>query len=232
MSGRTFAARRTAAALAIAGAGALLAGCLAPGTPSGWSSYTIKAGAHSAEVAHPADDPGPKAGWYPDGGARRTYQLTLTPTAEYVITNPAQPNDQLDWNKLPGFSDCGDFDLSQNGAMFGWRWRPDLSPARLELAAYANNDGTHLWSSQPLVTLSAADLAAKDPLTYDIRIDGNRYLFDISGTVAGRAVDVSDELPRACPTNPTSTGKWYAGFYFGGTSVSPQEIYAYVLEAG
>lgn len=222
--------RRRAAAIGIVGAVVLLAGCLAPGTPDGWSSYTIKVGAHSADVARPAGASGPKAGWYGNGGARRTYQLTLTPTAEYVLTNPTQPSDQFDWNKLPGFSDCGDFDLSQNGAMFGWRWRIDTTPERLELVAYANNDGTHLWSDQALVSLSSAELAAKDPLTYDIRIDGDRYLFDITGTVAGRAIDVSDELPRACPTNPTSTGKWYAGFYFGGTSVSPQEIYAYVLE--
>ena len=222
--------RRRAAAMGLVGATALLAGCLAPGTPDGWSSYTIEAGAHSAAVDRPAGAAGPKAGWYGNGGARRTYQLTLTPTAEYVLTEPTQPEDQFDWNKLPGFSDCGDIDLSQNGAMFGWRWRIDTTPKRLELVAYANNDGTHLWSDEALVSLSSAELAAKDPLTYDIRIDGDRYLFDISGTVAGRAIDVSDELPRACPTNPTSTGKWYAGFYFGGTSVSPQQIYAYVLE--
>jgi len=217
---------------AVAGVVAVLAlgGCLAPGTPAGWSSYTIEAGAHSAAVDRPSGVAGPKAGWVSPGGAGRAYDLTLNPTAEYVLTNPTEPADQFDWNKLPGFSDCGDFDLAQNGAMFGWRWRTDTSPKVLELVPYANAAGVHQYPEAALVTLSHADLAAKEPLHYAIQIDGASCRFAIDGTIRGRAIHVTATLPRSCPTNPTSTGKWFAGFYFGGTSVSPSQITAYVRE--
>ncbi|MCB0972333.1 MAG: hypothetical protein KDA97_12580, partial [Acidimicrobiales bacterium] len=61
--------RRRAAAMGLVGATALLAGCLAPGTPDGWSSYTIEAGAHSPAVDRPPRAARPKAGWYGNGGA-------------------------------------------------------------------------------------------------------------------------------------------------------------------
>jgi hypothetical protein len=207
-----------------------LASCLAPGTPSGWSSYTINPGAHEAQVDRASGSSGPRAGWSASGGASRTYQLTLGPSAQYVITAPAQPGDQLDWNKLPGFSDCGDLDLSRNGAMFGWRWRIDVGSPRLELVPYANANSVHQYPSQPLVTLSSAELALRQPLRYSVRIDGAVYRFRISGTIGGRVIDQQATLPRSCPSNPTSTGKWMSGFYFGGTSVSPSTIYAYVSE--
>lgn len=207
-----------------------LSGCLAPGTPAGWSSYTIEPGAHSAAVDRPTGVTGPKAGWVSPGGASRTFDLTLNTTAEYVLTEPTEPADQFDWNKLPGFSDCGDLDLARNGAMFGWRWRTDTSPRVLELVPYANANGVHQYPEAALVTLSHDDLVAKQPLRYSIAIDGSVYRFAIDGTVRGRPIHVTATLPRSCPTNPTSTGKWYAGFYFGGTSTAPSQIYAYVRE--
>ncbi|SDE21488.1 hypothetical protein [Rhodococcus tukisamuensis] len=222
--------RKTGIAAAVALAAVGLSGCLAPGTPPGWSSYTIERGAHSATVGRPAGVAGPLAGWVSPGGASRTYDFVLTPTAEYVLTAPTQPEDQFDWNKLPGFSDCGDIDLARNGAMFGWRWRTDTSPRVLELVPYANADGVHQYPDSALVTLSHDDLAANAPLRYSIQIDGSVYRFAIDGTIRGRDIHETATLPRSCPTNPTSTGKWYAGFYFGGTSTSPSQMYAYVRE--
>ncbi|MFC9790135.1 hypothetical protein [Rhodococcus sp. NPDC127528] len=207
-----------------------LSGCLAPGTPSGWSSYTIAQGAHSASVDRPAGATGPLAGWISPGGASRTYDFVLTPTAEYVLTSPTQPEDQFDWNKLPGFSDCGDFDLARNGAMFGWRWRTDTSPRVLELVPYANANGVHQYPDNALVTLSHDDLAASAPLRYSIQIDGSVYRFAIDGTVRDRVIHEAATLPRFCPASPADTGKWYSGFYFGGTSTSPSQMYAYVRE--
>lgn len=121
----------------------------------------------------------------------RDFRLKLNPSAVYVITRPTQPEDQLDWNKLPGFSDCGTLDLSANGAMFGWRWRLDLTPPVLEVTAYANNYSKHLWSASPLFTLSAADLASEEPLRYRVWIDGSRYQFAVSGTVRGRTISAA-----------------------------------------
>lgn len=215
--------------MAILASGAL-ASCLAPGTPSGWSSYTIRVGAHGAQVDRAPGSAGPLAGWRSPGGGYRSYRLTLGPSARYVLTSPTDAGDQLDWNKLPGFSDCGDVDLSRNGAMFGWRWRIDVATPRLELVPYANNDGAHTYPAQPLVTLSPAELALRQPLRYAIHIDGGVYHFRISGTIGGRVIDQRMDLPRSCPTNPISTGKWFSGLYFGGTSVSPSTIHAYVHE--
>ncbi|WP_430332816.1 hypothetical protein [Rhodococcus sp. ACT016] len=218
-----------AAAMVIATFG--LTGCRAPDTPAGWSSYTIEQGAHSASVYRPAGVAGPLAGWVSPGGTSRTYDLVLTPTAEYVLTSPTQPDDQFDWNKLPGFSDCGDFDLARNGAMFGWRWRIDTAPRVLELVPYANADGVHQYPESPLVTLAHDDLVAKEPLRYSIRIDGSSYRFAIDGTIRGREIHETATLPRFCPGGAAETGKWYSGFYFGGTSTAPSQMYAYVRES-
>ncbi|MGW0173998.1 hypothetical protein ACWDUM_09135 [Rhodococcus sp. NPDC003322] len=207
-----------------------LSGCLAPDTPPGWSSYTIEKGAHTAVVGRPAGVSGPLAGLVSPGGASRTYDFILTPTAEYVLTSPTQPEDQFDWNKLPGFSDCGDIDLARNGAMFGWRWRTDTAPRVLELVPYANADGVHQYPDVALVTLSHDDLAANEPLRYSIQIDGSVYRFAIDGTIRGREIHETATLSRSCPDNPTSTAKWFAGFYFGGTSTAPSKIYGYVRE--
>ncbi|MFC4604171.1 hypothetical protein [Rhodococcus kronopolitis] len=207
-----------------------LSACLAPGTPPGWSSYTIARGAHSASVDSPTGATGPLAGWISPSGASRTYDLVLTPTAEYVLTAPTQPEDQFDWNKLPGFSDCGDIDLARNGAMFGWRWRTDTTPRVLELVPYANADGVHQYPQNALATLSHDDLAALESLRYTIEIDGPVYRFAIDGTIRDRAVHESATLPRSCPTHPADAGRWYSGFYFGGTSTAPSQIHSYMRE--
>ena len=221
---------RAAAAAALAAGLLALAACAAPGTPAGWASYTIEPGAHGATIGRTTGAPAPRSGWISPGPRRRAYQLTLNATARYVLTQPTQPEDQFDWNKLPGFSDCEDFDLARNGAMFGWRWRVDTTPKRLELVPYANNDGVHLYPGEALVSLSEADLAAAQPLTYAVGIDGDLYRFSIRGTIRGRTVNATATLPRACPEISPTVGKWYAGLYFGGTSVAPSTIHAYVLE--
>ena len=222
--------RRLGVATSVIAVAAALSGFQDPDAPPGWSSYTIDQGKHGAIVGSPAGVAGPLAGWIGSGGASRTYDFVLTPSSEYVLTSPTQPEDQFDWNKLPGFSDCGDVDLARNGAMFGWRWRIDTSPHRLEVVSYANADGVHQYPDSALVTLSHDDLTAKEPLRYSIEIDGSVYRFFIDGTIRGRAVHESATLPRSCPTHPTNGGKWYAGFYFGGTSTAPSQIVGYIRE--
>lgn len=204
------------------------------GTPPphwGWARYTIPTGAHSATIAQNGASRSPLAGLSSVSG--RAYDFIFTPSAMYEITNPAQPGDQLDWNKLPGLSDCGQFDLAQDGFMFAWRWRLDLTPRVLELAHYANNAGTHLYPAAGIVTLDEADLLAEEPLKFELSIGGPgnaKYLFHISGTIRGRVIDVTGEHPRRCNTASTTSFKWAAGFYFGGTSTAPQTIVGYVRE--
>ncbi len=201
------------------------------GAHQGWARYTIPLGGHAATVALNGAPMAPLAGLSFATG--RSYEFIFTPSAQYVLTNPVQPDDQLDWNKLPGLSDCGQVDLAQDGFMFAWRWRLDLNPHVLELAHYANNAGTHLYPAQGLVTLDADDLAAEEPLRFDLSIGGagnSKYLFHLFGTIRGRAIDVTAEHPRRCASSSPGGYKWASGFYFGGTSTAPQPIIGYVQE--
>lgn len=202
----------------------------ATASTASWARYTLAPGAHAATLASGAAG-NPKAGFV-DGIAGRDYELAFDPSAVYTITQPAQPNDQLDWNKLPGLSDCGTLDLAADGAMFGWRWRLDTSPNVLEVTAYANDAGTHLTPPAPMITLDAADLASAAPLRYRLWMDGAVYRFTISGTMRGRAIDAATTLTRRCATTAPSSllVQWAAGFYFGGTSTAPSTITSRIFE--
>lgn len=192
-----------------------------PDAEPAWATYTIAPGDHEATLT------GDALAGFVDVEAR-DYQLAFDPSAAYVLTEPVEPEDQLDWNKLPGLSDCGAFDLSVEGVMFGWRWRIDLDPPRLEVTAYANASGVHQWPDEPLLTLSAAELAEAAPLRYQLGSDGADFTFAITGTIGGRDVDVATTLPRGCTDAEGS--RWAAGLYFGGTSVAPSTITARMLE--
>lgn len=180
-----------------------LAGCAADTPP--WPVYTIPAGAHDATLAGrlPHD---PIDGITQVTG--RDYEIELDASAAYDLGT----DDQADWNKLPGLSDCGKIDLSEDGVMIGWRWRTDLGA--VELAAYANDDGMHL--AQPLLTSA--------PATFHVRLwrEPDHYRIDVDGHTA--------TLPRACPEDPLDDIAWAAGFYFGGTSVAPHAITARIHE--
>lgn len=218
------------APLVCSGAGAP-AECLpaypTPAPGSGWSKYTIASGAHSAAVTRGSQATNPLAG-FTSVGARR-YHFLFDSTARYVLTNPTQPEDQFDWNKLPGISDCGGLDLSQNGWMFGWRWRTDLAPRRLEVTAYANNNGTHLTPPAPMLVLTEQQVVASVPLWFDLSVSPDRqsYQFRVTGPGSRTATAT---LPRQCPaTSPTGL-KWASGFYFGGTSTAPNAITGWINE--
>lgn len=211
----------------------VLAGCMpaypTPAPGPRWNRHVIAPGNHGASVVPGATAPAPLLGF--TRLSARTYHLIFDSTARYRITDPVEPEDQFDWNKLPGLSDCGTPDLAVNGFMFGWRWNLAAGPA-LELTAYANNDGTHLWSDEPLLTLTRAQVDARRPIWFRLRIsnDRERYEFTIRTVLAGQEVVAHDTLPRACPNRPRDVNKWAGGFYFGGTSVAPQRIRASIFE--
>lgn len=199
----------------------------APAAEQPWATYTIAPGDHTATVARlelrsPIDGVTDVVG--------RDYELALDASASYLLAQPTQPEDQYDWNKLPGLSDCGGIDLAEDGAMFGWRWRVDLEV--VEITAYANNAGEHLTfgNDVPLVTLDAEDLAAEAPLRYRITREQTRYVFQISGEVRGRGIAATATLPRRCTEMPVAPLAWAGAFYFGGTSVAPQQITAKIRE--
>jgi hypothetical protein len=196
-----------------------------PDATESWATYTIAAGAHDARLSNrglknPIDGV--------VGVVGRDYELALNTTAMYVLATPTQPEDQHDWNKLPGLSDCNTIDLSVDGAMFGWRWRID--PPALEIIAYANNASKHLWLDAPMVTLDADDLASDTPLRYHVARRLTEYAFEIRGSVRGRAIDVTASLPRGCLDTELDPLAWASGLYFGGTSTAPHEITARIDE--
>ncbi len=191
-----------------------------------WATYVIAAGAHSAQLVNRSPR-NPIDGVVSVVG--REYELALNASAIYELTAPTQPDDQLDWNKLPGLSDCNTVDLSVDGLMFGWRWRPEL--ALLELTAYANNASVHLTSSAPLLTVDAADLAAEEPLTYRLWRTTGSYEVAIRGSLRGRSIVVDASLPRRCTEVELDPLAWAAGLYFGGTSVAPHEVTAAMRES-
>ncbi len=210
----------------------VLAGCSAqpaiapPDAPElPWATYTISTGRHDATLAN-RDIRDPIDGVVTVSG--RDYDFILDPSAIYELTMPTEPEDQLDWNKLPGLSDCGTTDLSVDGAMFGWRWNLDAQV--LELTAYANNASHHLWLEAPLFTLDADDLAAEEPLRYRVAREPDRYTFSVTGTIRGRAIDVTATHPRRCTDQPIDPLAWAGAFYFGGTSTAPHEVTARIRE--
>lgn len=190
-----------------------------------WSRYLIPAGQHTAQVLD-AQPKNPLQGVTDAVG--RDYELALDATAIYVLTAPVQPDDQLDWNKLPGLSDCDEVDLAKDGAMFAWRWRPEL--AVLEITAYANNAGTHL-QTDPLFLLDADDLGADAALRYRVWREPSAYHFDVTGEVRGRAITATTTLPRRCSETPLDPLAWAGAFYFGGTSTAPHDITARIRES-
>lgn len=234
MTGRVGPARRFRAAVGVAVISVVAVTACQPGYPTpapgpGWARYRIVTGAHSAAVNRPPAAPRPLAGFTTEAG--RGYWFVFNPTARYRIVDPVEPGDQLDWNKLPGLSDCGTPDLSVNGFMFAWRWRTDLVPRRLEIGAYANNNSSHLTAPTPMVTLTAAQLTAPHPIWFRMRISDDResYEFRTNVTVNGRDVRAFRRLPRACRTARTAT-KWASGLYFGGTSTAPTDITGHIHE--
>ncbi|MBX3157764.1 MAG: hypothetical protein KF773_17480 [Deltaproteobacteria bacterium] len=198
----------------------VVAACGAPSSPASpdaaaeprWVQYVIPAGEHTARVVD-GEFRNPIVGVTDVVG--RDYELAFDATAVYELGD----DDQYDWNKLPGLSDCGEIDLSRDGAMFGWRWRVDVAPPVLEIAAYANNAGVHL-TSDVLVTLDAA--ALETPIRYTVAREAARYVFAANGVAA--------ELPRRCAGEALDPLAWAGEFYFGGTSTAPHDVTARIRE--
>jgi hypothetical protein len=188
-------------------------------------TQTVSPGSHTATTTGTYEPTRPLAGF--TTATHRDFWLAFDATAEYLITNPTEPDDQWDFNKTPGLSDCGAIALSSYGYMFGWRW--NVPNQRMEVYAYWNIAGVHHVSPGALVEFTRAELAAEQPLKYSMFADGSSYQFAIEGTVGGRAINAAFTSPRGCDT-PNPVFVWASGLYFGGTSVAPQTVTARVAE--
>jgi hypothetical protein len=119
-----------------------------------------------------------------------------------AIYNTAIPLNQLDINKLYGFSDNAALhhDFS---ARFGWRW----SDGALRLFAYVYNGGT-VASEEIGVIDIGKDIACA------LRVKGSQYEF--------RVGDKVKMMPRAS-TTPTANG-YLLYPYFGGDEAAPHDV--------
>jgi hypothetical protein len=226
--------RRTVSLLLAALTIVLATACLPthprPAPGPGWNTHSIARGQHNATVQRGRTAPAPLLAFTNVPG--RIYHLIFDASARYVLTDPTEPEDQLDWNKLPGLSDCGDTDLARNGLMFAWRWRTDTVPRRLEINAYANQEGVHHWLDQPMLTLNRAQVDARKPIWFRLRISNDRrsYEFTLRTVIGGREIVRSARLDRSCPARSRTVPKWAGGYYFGGTSVAPTPMRVFVYE--
>lgn len=158
------------------------------------------------------------------------YNFAFDPSAIYQHPD----NDQWDWNKLPGVSDCGTLDLKVNGAMFGWRWIPGTQ--KLQITAYANRNSVHQsWDSPgttfqnqvQLIELNKSDIMQFAPLTYEIKLEPLLYRFSIQGVLpSGRTISSVSTLPRKCSKHPLI--KHGSTMFFGGTKVAPHKVTGHV----
>lgn len=184
-------ARSFLAAVAFAGGIALLAACTPPPTGGGGGvrTWTIPAGAHDAIGATFATTT----------SDRLHFRARFDESAQYATVDPAN---QLDINKLRGFSDCSSHHQTDS-ARFGWRWASD----RVELLAYTYVDGERQWA----LLGSALPGEWHD---FEIRATGSTYVFALDG--------VETVVPRGCAT--PGLLKYHLWPYFGGDEVAPHDI--------
>jgi hypothetical protein len=126
-------------------------------------------------------------------------------TAIYTNVNP---DNQLDINKLYGFSD-NNATHQDFSARFGWRW----SDNALRLFGYVYNNG--IRDSKELGTVS---IGAENNCS--IKVNPKSYVFTLNGKV--------DSLPRTSTTVKATGYKLYP--YFGGDETAPHTIYIWIKE--
>lgn len=126
-------------------------------------------------------------------------------TAIYTNVNP---ENQLDINKLYGFSD-NNSTHQMFSARFGWSWNNNA----LRLYGYVYNDG--IRSSKELGTVS---IGAENSCS--IKVNPKSYVFSLNGKI--------DSLPRTSTTVKATGYKLYP--YFGGDETAPHTVYIWIKE--
>lgn len=118
-----------------------------------------------------------------------------------IYTN-VDPVNQMDINKLIGFSDCNTHHQT-NSARFGWNWQNDA----LHLHAYCYVNSERLYKDLGTVPLNEAQ-------HLKMKVIDNGYLFELN--------EKTDTMLRNC--NGTSITGYQLLPYFGGDETAPQDI--------
>lgn len=126
-----------------------------------WKTYTIPKGEHFA--------------------LESTFTEVRADTLEFEVTFDSSaiyqstlPENQADWNKVFGFSDCQTFHQS-NSARLGWRWTPNVG---IELAAYTYQNDTREFME--IDTVQVGDTTRvriiKFPNEYEFIVNDRPYI--------------------------------------------------------
>ena len=126
-------------------------------------------------------------------------------SAVYTTTDPAN---QLDVNKLYGFSD-NNGTHHEFSARIGWRW----SEGKLRLFGYVYNNGKFDFNQIGPISVGAEHECS-------IKVAGDKYIFSVDGN--------SITMPRA---SAGTTAIGYKLFpYFGGDETAPHAIRIWIKE--
>lgn len=125
-----------------------------------------------------------------------------------AIYTTALPENQLDINKLYGFSD-NNMQHHEFSARFGWRW----SSGRLSLHAYVYNNGIR-------ETKEIDKIEIGKEYRCSIQAKTGEYVFKLNGTHV--------VMPRAATTVKAKGYQLYP--YFGGDETAPHDIRIYIKD--
>ncbi|MBX7205717.1 MAG: hypothetical protein K1X81_09880 [Bacteroidia bacterium] len=119
-----------------------------------------------------------------------------------AIYSTADPGNQIDINKLYGFSDCGK-DHHTASARFGWRWSNDS----LRLFAYCYKDAVMTFKE-----LSTVEIGKEHDCS--ILISDTNYIFTLNGKV--------DTMARGCDVTTGVRTRLFP--FFGGDEMAPHDV--------
>lgn len=125
-----------------------------------------------------------------------------------AIYKTSLPENQMDINKLYGFSDCGS-QHHTNSARFGWRW----NGKEIDILAYTYADGKR---SHKLI--GHAEIGKE--LKYSLAIKANKYVFKLN--------DITVTMDRSCDSGNAKGYLLYP--YFGGDEPAPHTINVLIKE--
>jgi len=164
--------------------------------PAGYIKYTIKKGEHYTT----------ENSFIPVDTAELDFWVQFDSSAIYAT---ADPQNQLDINKLYGFADNGAVH-QQYSARIGWRW----SDGALHLFAFVHN-------ASKIVSEEIAAVPIGKPIRCRLAVEGNKYLFFCNEWLK--------TVPRA---STTPKGKGYLLYpYFGGDETAPHEVTIWIKNA-
>ena len=136
-------------------------------------------------------------------GTNMNFSFVFDDSARYVFSG-ADTIDQIDVNKLYGFSDCKTSHM-QNSARLGWRWNNN----GIEILAFTHKNGQ--FSSQYITTVFANH---SYNASIEISSDKKKYIYRVEGNTV--------EMDRGCEDK--KAWGYHLKPYFGGNQAAPHEV--------